>query len=106
MRRVLCLLDQDDWVGGGERMMLRVAAVARRFAPTDLGILWGHGGALASAELSGFDAIARFHFPEPIGWRTWRAHRAALRRLRVWAAGREPAAILTFSFRSAVRGAL
>jgi glycosyltransferase involved in cell wall biosynthesis len=106
MARVICLTDQDEYFGGGERMLLRVAAIARRHAATDLGVLWGRGGGIGAAELSGFERIVRFNFPEPIGLRTWGAHRAAMRRLTGWAAEWRTTTLLAFTFRAAVRAAM
>ncbi|MBI3798932.1 MAG: hypothetical protein HY268_18450 [Deltaproteobacteria bacterium] len=65
--RLLFLNDHVDFVGGGERMLVRVAAIAQRHARIDLGLLWGRGRCvLPEKDQDYFAQIATFAFPERV----------------------------------------
>jgi glycosyltransferase involved in cell wall biosynthesis len=107
MPLLTCLHDELAFFGGGEQMLLRVAALARRHSRTDLGVLWGAGAlAVDPAALREFEQVAQLDFPAG-GIRPSNAllHRRAAHRLHRWLQSRGASGVLAFGLRSALYAA-
>ena len=103
MKRLICLHDDMNFIGGGERVLFRVAAIARRWARTDLALLWSKNAPGAEL-LEGFDRVETFAFPAGLRLHHAPALVGAMRRLRTWLRS-EPAALMAFSLRAALHTA-
>ncbi len=107
MSRLVFLHDGLEASGGGETVLLRVAAVARRSAEVDLGTLWtGIAPELGDAASGTFGQLETFGYPGAAPRAgTLLDYRAATRRLHTWLDRREPSAIVAFALRSALYSA-
>lgn len=104
--RIAFLHESLDVVGGGERVLLHVASLARARADLDLAILWGGAEpALRPDARALFDDVRPLGFPERLRLGTAVAHQRAQSGFRRWLEARRPDALLAFSFPIALRAA-
>jgi len=103
--RLLLTHDHLEYRGGGEQMLLRVAARSARAGPSELLLCWGKDkGCLTPDELGLFDAICLPDFPHRVRPGTWLQHRRANAQVtRLLQQDSGFAGILCFSLRSAIR---